>query len=510
MAATFRTSAAGGSTSGTSNRTVAITPAVGDLLIVYCFVSTNTNDSPTCTDNNGSGTYTRIDVGNVVIATLNHRLSIFVRDALMTNTTATTITVATGSNTSGAVHCLAIAGMGRTGLTGAVRSKGLQNNQAAGTAAPALNQAALTANLTIVAQGSADTTTTAPASWTERQDTNFATPTIALETATRDSGFTGTTITFGAASSTTFCSHALELDGSIPISPITGTADLAFGGTNTLTGTGALAGVAALAIGAVGTLVAAISGSATLTLGASAHLYEPQTQLHPHAVIGMRYGDFYKPPGRVAGTAVLALGATGTVEVNVLIAGTATLTFDGRAVVPRWTTQLQPHMWPGRRYGDFDRPAGPIDGTAPLTFGGAGVLNGMADIHGESDLTLGGSGTLAGTGGLVGVATVTFGATGMLDLPIGEIVGTAALTFGGAAVLSGAGALRGSADLLFTGTGSPVVTGVMTGVATLTISAELGVILEPATTPVFWARRPEVCRGTRRPEVGRGVRRMVP
>jgi hypothetical protein len=213
MAASLRTSSVGGATSGTSDRTVAITPAVGDLLLVYCFVSTNTNDAPTCSDNNGAGTYTRVDVANVVISTVNHRLSVFVRDALMANTTATTITVATGSNTSGALVCCAVAGMTRTGAD-AVRSKGIQNNQAAGTPAPVLNQAALTGNMTVVACASADTTTTPPTNWAEAQDTSQSTPTVALEVATRASGFTGTTITFGAAASTTFASHALELDGS--------------------------------------------------------------------------------------------------------------------------------------------------------------------------------------------------------------------------------------------------------------------------------------------------------
>lgn len=220
--ATYRTSAAGGSTSGTSNRTAAITPAVGDLLVGVVFVSTNTNDTPTMTDNNGSGTYTRILVADVTIAAVAHRMSVFVRDALMVNTTSTTVTANTGSNTSGAVHVVAISGMSRVGAD-AVRSQGQQNNQAAGTPAPALNQSALTGNVTIVGVGSGDTTTTAPTNWTERQDTNFATPTIALETATRDSGFTGTTITFGAAQSTTFASFAIEMDGSTDLVIANGT-----------------------------------------------------------------------------------------------------------------------------------------------------------------------------------------------------------------------------------------------------------------------------------------------
>lgn len=213
MAATFRTSAAGGSSSGTSNRTATITPAVGDLLVAVVCVAANTNSTPTCSDNNGSGTYDRILTADFAISAVNYRLSVFVRTALMANTTSTVVTAATGSNTSGVVHVLAFSGMSRAGSS-AVRSQGQQNNQAAGTAAPALNQGALTSNPTLVGIGSGDTSTTAPTNWTERQDSSQTNDTVALETATRDSGFTGTTITFGAAQSTVFASFAIELDGS--------------------------------------------------------------------------------------------------------------------------------------------------------------------------------------------------------------------------------------------------------------------------------------------------------
>jgi hypothetical protein len=217
-AVTYRTSVAGGSTSGTSDRTVAITPAVGDLFVVACFVSTNTNNTPTVTDNN-SGTYTMIDVANVVISTVDHRLSLHVRNSLLPNTTSTTVTCGTGSNTSGIIYVVAVSGMLRTGAS-AIRSKGKQDNQAAGTPAPTLDITSLTTNFTLSISGSADTATLPNASWTERHDTTFATPTIASEINTRDSGFTGTTITFGDATSTTFASMAIELDGSaIPFIP---------------------------------------------------------------------------------------------------------------------------------------------------------------------------------------------------------------------------------------------------------------------------------------------------
>ncbi|HTG95720.1 MAG TPA: hypothetical protein VL866_24170 [Pyrinomonadaceae bacterium] len=217
MAFAVRTAgvASGGSSSGTGNRTATFTPAVGDLVVVYCCVAANTNDTPTCSDDN-SGTYDLIDTLNFAISTVNYRLSVFIRTALMVNTTATTITVATGSNTSGTIHVVPCTGVTRTGAN-AVRSKGSQNNQAAGTAAPTLNQAALTNNGTLVAQGSADTTTTPPTNWTEILDTSQINDTVALESASRASGFTGTTITFGAASSTQFCAHAMEIDITVPL-----------------------------------------------------------------------------------------------------------------------------------------------------------------------------------------------------------------------------------------------------------------------------------------------------
>jgi len=89
MALTYRTSTAGGGTSGTSNRTAAITPAVGDLLIVFCAVEGNTQAAPTCSDNNGGGTYTLI--GTSLFGT--GIMSVFVRTAKMVNTTSTTVTV---------------------------------------------------------------------------------------------------------------------------------------------------------------------------------------------------------------------------------------------------------------------------------------------------------------------------------------------------------------------------------------------------------------------------------
>lgn len=211
--AAFRTSAAGGGTSGTSNRTATITPAVGDLFVVFCNASGNTNSAPTCSDNNG-GTYSL--VGTAAKNSSADMMSCFVRDSLLPNTTSTVVTVATGSNTAAEIVIVAVSGMAKSS-SGAVRQSGKQANQAASTTpAPALPASALTVNVTLGAVGNTTTpaTMTSPSGWTERQDVGQSTPSTGLEVVSRDSGFTGTTVTWGSTSGSAYASFVVELDGS--------------------------------------------------------------------------------------------------------------------------------------------------------------------------------------------------------------------------------------------------------------------------------------------------------
>jgi hypothetical protein len=226
--AKFRTSAAGGGTSGTTDRTVAITPAVGDLFIAFCVASVNTQTAPTMTDNN-SGTYSLITTAQK--ATSADTMSVFVRNQFLANTTSTTLTCATGSNTAGEIVVVAVTGMSQTG-SNAIRQSNRQENQASGgTPAPAFSSAALTDNMTLGAIFNATNpaTMTTPTNWTERQDVGQATPTTGLEVVTRDSGFTGTTVTWGSTSGSAFSSIIVELDASVDpsasvnVSPSVGT-----------------------------------------------------------------------------------------------------------------------------------------------------------------------------------------------------------------------------------------------------------------------------------------------
>ncbi len=201
---------------GTSTTTaVTITPAVGDLFMVACEASFNTNDTPTCADDNG-GTYTRLESINHYLDD-NYRLMIFVRDQLLTNTTSTVVTVTNGACTVSLAAVFAFSGVTRAG-TLAIRNTGKETDIADGnTPAPALGAAALTDSIMwgVVGTNIAPALTP-PSSWTESLDTNFGPSSIGvgMEAGYRDSGFTGTTVTWGSglSGSDGFASFVAEID----------------------------------------------------------------------------------------------------------------------------------------------------------------------------------------------------------------------------------------------------------------------------------------------------------
>jgi len=213
--AAYASAASGGGTSGTGNRTAAITPAVGDLLVVAYNASTNTNTSATVSDDQG-GTYTQVNTA--LWDTSADIGAVYVRDQLVSSAVLHTITTATGSNTATSIGIIAVSGMAKTGATAVRQSAKVENEASATTPAPTFASSALTGNMTIgaVFNGRNAATMTAPTSWTERLDIGQPTPSTGVEVATRDSGFTGTTITWGSTYGGTLGGSAiiLELDGS--------------------------------------------------------------------------------------------------------------------------------------------------------------------------------------------------------------------------------------------------------------------------------------------------------
>jgi hypothetical protein len=218
MPVTWRAVGTGGDTAGTSDRTASLACLADDLLIVYYCVS-GVVAAPTLTDDQG-GTYLQLEAG--AFDSSNGFLLAYVRNEGVASDATITVTAA-GSNTAGVLHIHAWEGSTVYGAA-AIRQSAFVELQASGTTPTVVFDAVcLTANATIGGVGSRDTTTEPPADWTERADTNVATPGTCCETVTRDSGFTGDTITWGAAqgSSVTYAAIAIEIADTPPPTTLT-------------------------------------------------------------------------------------------------------------------------------------------------------------------------------------------------------------------------------------------------------------------------------------------------
>lgn len=221
MAAVVLGPAAAASTTNSANvSSASFTPAANDLLVAIAFFTGNTA-AITISDSQGGATW--VEITSALKNASADRIRVFVRSAKVAASAMTVTSTRTGTTTGGGLVVLRVSGMSRNGAA-AVRQSARQENQAGGaTPAPSFLAACLTANPTIVAvfNGTNPAGITPNASWSERADTGYGTPNTGIEVATRDSGFTGTTITGSNTSASAWCSIALELDTSAV--PVTGT-----------------------------------------------------------------------------------------------------------------------------------------------------------------------------------------------------------------------------------------------------------------------------------------------
>lgn len=203
-------------TGNTPNTSGAFTPSVGDLLVV--FVTKESSVAMASADLTSSiGGFTFTLILTELFRTSVDIFGVFVSNSLVSSATSQTVTIASGTDagTGTIISVYSVSGMSRTGSS-AVRQNAGQSNQAATTTpAPAFGSAALTDNCCMgaVANATNPAGLTQPASWTESQDTGYTTGAVTgLETAFRNSGETGTTITWGSTSASIFASIIIELD----------------------------------------------------------------------------------------------------------------------------------------------------------------------------------------------------------------------------------------------------------------------------------------------------------
>jgi hypothetical protein len=161
---------------------------------------------------------------------------------------------------------------------------------------------------------------------------------------------------------------------SSPPEALSGSANITFSSTGTLTGSGALSGSASITFSSSGTLTgsAALSGTSNISFSSSGTL------------TGL---------GALAGSADLVFSASGTLGGLGALSGEANITFSSDGTLSA---------------------SGALSGTASLVFTSSGTLTGTGALAGASFLSFVSTGTLGGLGGLSGAAQITFSANGEL------------------------------------------------------------------------------------------------
>ncbi len=202
------------STNATDYTTGSFTPALDDLLVVFVKGRITLTRPGTVTDTQ-SGTYTNILALDG--PGTNGTMYLFVRDALTPNSSMTVNFDCTGDE-AGACHIqvMRVSGITRTGSDAILQTATQSVQSASTTPAPSFSSSALTGNPTLgaVFNRTDPAGMTEPTNWTERGDIGNTGPTTGSETVSRDSGFTGTTITWGSTSASVFGSMIVEVDTS--------------------------------------------------------------------------------------------------------------------------------------------------------------------------------------------------------------------------------------------------------------------------------------------------------
>ncbi|MGH3878062.1 MAG: hypothetical protein ACRDSK_13615 [Actinophytocola sp.] len=318
-------------TNASPNTSAAFTPAVGDLLVVGV-VASATQDIGTATISAGTGVTSFTHIARARFGGNAHVLNVFVANQLVTTAASATVTWDDDldASTGTVIMVERIAGMTKTGAT-AVRQSAIDENRTTGTIGVTFASACLTGNPTIGfagLQGIAVNAAVPPSGWTELADTGYGTPTTGGESCGRDSGFSGTTVTWTSDAGTDDAAMVVEFDASGAGNPVAldGTGTAAGSAVGSLSNSRAVTGAASAASSASGTVAAAraLSGSTDAAAGATgaASVARPLTgsaSSASHATGELSIG------GLVAldGSAASAASAGGAVGVTRPLAGTA-------------------------------------------------------------------------------------------------------------------------------------------------------------------------------------------
>lgn len=193
--------------------------AISDLILIVTKTSNSVSLTPPTDDNpDGLGTYT------LVISALNNSsadlVSVWVRDALITNTTSTIFTHAPGVTSGGGLAVYKVSEMAIAGLAAIQQSAKEENQSSGNTPSPTFANLPKYTNpiLTIVGNTSGGSSVSQTAEYTIQDNLNYSGPVQALLVAVlRAHRFeTRQSIAWGSTSPTGFASLAVEVNAPDP------------------------------------------------------------------------------------------------------------------------------------------------------------------------------------------------------------------------------------------------------------------------------------------------------
>ena len=193
---TFAQSIDSTSNNVSSYTSAAFTPAAGDVLYLAEEISLTTGLT-SITDSLG-GSWSKTE-GVAISGLTDHSLNVWVRNSTVSATSMTvTVNTSVADGTGCSAHIYRASGVNGSGTASIVQDD--SGTASSGTPETVFASSAVTTNATLVfAVTSANPAgLTPPTNWTEGADTGHATPTRGMESAVRNSGFTGTTITWGS------------------------------------------------------------------------------------------------------------------------------------------------------------------------------------------------------------------------------------------------------------------------------------------------------------------------
>lgn len=198
--------------------TGSFTPAANDLIVVSVGLSGVTNFTGltySVTDSAGQS-YTQADSTDSGSG-MPRSAAVFVANTL-SSSSARTVSVAisglSGATPTGCnISVERVSGMTLTGSS-AILQHAVASSNTSGTPAPAFASAALTTSVCVgcVGQATNPAAMTAPSGWTNDANIGYASPATGLNACHINSGFTGTTVTWGSSSSTQWSAVIVELD----------------------------------------------------------------------------------------------------------------------------------------------------------------------------------------------------------------------------------------------------------------------------------------------------------